>query len=87
MSVAIVMGSDSDLPVMRQAGEALDLFGMFSWAAAALFVQALKAAGRNPTRADPAPARPKARTLGARRHVAHGGPGASPRGHAKPSDQ
>jgi 5-(carboxyamino)imidazole ribonucleotide mutase len=28
MSVAIVMGSDSDLPVMRQAGEALDLFGI-----------------------------------------------------------
>jgi ABC-type branched-subunit amino acid transport system substrate-binding protein len=32
--------------------QALDLFGMFSWAAAALFVQALKAAGRNPTRAE-----------------------------------
>ena len=29
-----------------------DLFAMFSWASAALFVQALKAAGQNPTRAD-----------------------------------
>src|SRR5271155_93870 len=46
-----------------------------------------KANVRDPTRADPAPARPKARTLGARRHAAHGGPGASPRRHANPSDQ
>jgi ABC-type branched-subunit amino acid transport system substrate-binding protein len=30
--------------------QTIDLFGMFSWAAAALFVDALKAAGRNPTR-------------------------------------
>jgi 5-(carboxyamino)imidazole ribonucleotide mutase len=28
MSVAIVMGSDSDLPVMRQAADALDEFGI-----------------------------------------------------------
>jgi 5-(carboxyamino)imidazole ribonucleotide mutase len=28
MSVAIVMGSDSDLPIMRQAAEALDEFGI-----------------------------------------------------------
>jgi 5-(carboxyamino)imidazole ribonucleotide mutase len=28
MSVAIVMGSDSDLPVMRQAADALDEFGV-----------------------------------------------------------
>ena len=32
--------------------QAVDLFGMFSWAAAAQFVQALKAAGQNPTRQD-----------------------------------
>jgi branched-chain amino acid transport system substrate-binding protein len=31
---------------------AIDLFGMFSWAAAAEFVIALKAAGQNPTRQD-----------------------------------
>jgi ABC-type branched-subunit amino acid transport system substrate-binding protein len=31
--------------------QGLDLFGMFSWAAAKLFVDALKAAGQNPTRA------------------------------------
>jgi len=31
--------------------EGLDLFGMFSWASAKLFVDALKAAGQNPTRA------------------------------------
>ncbi len=30
--------------------QAVDLFGMFSWAAAAEFVDALKAAGQNPTR-------------------------------------
>ncbi len=30
--------------------QGLDLFGMFSWAAAKLFVDALKAAGQNPTR-------------------------------------
>jgi 5-(carboxyamino)imidazole ribonucleotide mutase len=28
MSVAIVMGSDSDLPIMRQAADALDEFGI-----------------------------------------------------------
>jgi ABC-type branched-subunit amino acid transport system substrate-binding protein len=31
--------------------QGLDLFGMYSWAAAKLFVDALKAAGQNPTRA------------------------------------
>ena len=42
---------------------------------------------RDPSRGDPPPARPKTWARGARRHVAHGGPGARPRRHAKPSDQ
>jgi ABC-type branched-subunit amino acid transport system substrate-binding protein len=32
--------------------QALDLFAAYSWASARLFVQALEAAGQNPTRAD-----------------------------------
>ena len=41
----------------------------------------------DPAGADAAPARRKARTLAARRHAAHGGPGPRPRRHVKRTDQ
>ena len=42
---------------------------------------------RDAAGADPTPARAKARTLRIRRHAAHGGPSASPRRHAMPTNQ